>query len=385
MPQGLRKHLVGRRVQRRREQCPSRGSAPQVPRHRHDEEASEVYEDGIKLLAAGCREESDHGADETHVEVLRVLLTTTSHELHHGDEDRRRRCILAGEAQDVAKGQADLLHQFLVLRVVDANPLDCREVSLHDCQHRVGVRSVQWVRIGWHVVDAGDGRNVELQLQRRLAIRRCLHRARAERLSRQLAEDGSQWLFHACNKDAQHLLELLPVVQHGEHLANAEDQLCAAVHIEPSICHQGDDCGDYLPPKRAPIGRHYALARGCHDHLHGVARDGLAVLLRIGVRPPWQHWNGRQMLHCEEVKDLLARLWIQGKVAGGEKDEAARSAAQQQGLETLCVVGQLRQQLNELGNDGVLPGGSTRGHARQHEDTGIDVLPGDGLARADLL
>mmetsp|Transcript_59085 Transcript_59085/g.175757 ORF Transcript_59085/g.175757 Transcript_59085/m.175757 type:complete len:318 (-) Transcript_59085:309-1262(-) len=241
------------------------------------------------------------------------------------------------------------------------------------------------LRKGRHVVDAGHRRDVELELQRRLAVVRGLRRARAQRLLRQPAKDWSQRLLHAGHEDAEHLLQLAPVLQDREDLADAEDELCAAVHVEPRVCHEGDDGGDHLPPERTAVRGHDGLPRCRHDHLHGVASNGLAVLLSIRVRPLREWGYGRQVVQSQEAQDLLARLRVEREVPRREEDQAARSAAQEQGLEPLRVVRELWQQLNELRDDGILPGRRARSHARQHKHAGINVLPGDRLARTDLL
>mmetsp|Transcript_103923 Transcript_103923/g.289557 ORF Transcript_103923/g.289557 Transcript_103923/m.289557 type:complete len:519 (+) Transcript_103923:116-1672(+) len=315
VPQGLGKHLIGRVVDWRRHHGGTRPSSPrEVARNRRDEEASQVHEDGVELIAAGGGEETNDGADEAHVEGLRMLLATPRHQLHHGHKDWRGRRVVACEAQDVAEGEADLLHELLVLGVVDADPLDRREVLLHDCQHGMVIGPVELIGVRRHVVHAGHRGNVQLELQRGFAVVRRLHRARARGLHGEPAEYGRQRLLHTRDKDVQHLLQLAPIVEDGEDLADAEDQLRAAVHVEPRVRDEGDHRRDHFPPEGAPVGGHDALPRGRHDHFHGVACDGLAVLLRVGIRHLRQHRYRRQVLHGQEAQDLLAGLRVQREV-----------------------------------------------------------------------
>mmetsp|Transcript_114081 Transcript_114081/g.323019 ORF Transcript_114081/g.323019 Transcript_114081/m.323019 type:complete len:801 (+) Transcript_114081:486-2888(+) len=384
VPQGLRQHLVRRRADGgRQRRC---GRPREAPGHGRHEEARQVDEDGVKLLAPGGGEEADDGPHEAHVEGLRVLLAALRHELHHRHEDRRGGRKIAREAEDVAERQADLLHQLLVLRVVEADPLDGGEVLLDDGQDRMAARLIQtlWTRRG-HVVDARDGGDVELQLQRRLPVARRLDRPGAQGLGWQGAEDLRERLLHARHEDVEHPPELVPIVEHGEHLADAEDQLRAAVYVEPRVRHEGDDRGDHVLPEGAAILRHDDLAGGGHHHLHGVAREGLAVLLHVGVGRVLEAGYGRQVLERQEPQDQLAGQRVEREVARGEEDQAARGAAQEQRLEALRVVGQLRQELNQLGDHGVLPGRRPRRNSSEDEDARVDVFPSDRVARADFL
>mmetsp|Transcript_12915 Transcript_12915/g.37634 ORF Transcript_12915/g.37634 Transcript_12915/m.37634 type:complete len:555 (+) Transcript_12915:33-1697(+) len=333
--QRLREHLVGRRVDRRRQ----RRATSQVPRHRRDEEPGEVDEDHVELVTAGEGKEADDGTDEAHVEGLRVLFAASSHELHHGNEHRGRVRIVPREAKDVAECEAHLLHQLLVVRVVDADLLYRLEVLLDDCQHGVVVGLGQLLAARGHVVDARHRRNVELQLQRGLAVARGFHGACAEGLRRQLGEDGRQRLLHARHEYVHKPLQLAPVLQDREHLADAEDQLRAAVHVEPCVRNKVGDRGDDFPPQAATVSHNDALARGRHHHLQSVAGEGLAVLLRVGVRALRQRGDRRQVLQREEAQDPLAGLGVQRQVAGGEEHEPAGGGAEKQRLEALRGVG----------------------------------------------
>mmetsp|Transcript_106279 Transcript_106279/g.328118 ORF Transcript_106279/g.328118 Transcript_106279/m.328118 type:complete len:282 (+) Transcript_106279:177-1022(+) len=126
VPQGLRKHLVGRGIYGWRKHRPRAGcGGHKVPGNRCDEKTSQVHQNDIQLLVVRGGKETNNRADEAHVEGLRVLFATARHELHHGHKDWRGRCVLPCKAQYVTEGEADLLHELLILGMVDADPLYC--------------------------------------------------------------------------------------------------------------------------------------------------------------------------------------------------------------------------------------------------------------------
>mmetsp|Transcript_75093 Transcript_75093/g.176150 ORF Transcript_75093/g.176150 Transcript_75093/m.176150 type:complete len:314 (-) Transcript_75093:548-1489(-) len=313
MPYSLRHHFVRGGTDRWRQE--GRAGRGHVLRHWKNEETCEVDKDGIHLFVRVGSEEANGGTNETHVVWLRVKLTASSHELHHWHEYLGGWNVLPGETEDVTESQADLLHQLLILRVVDANALDCRKVLLYDTQDRVMIHRRQASITRWHVVHAGHRCNVELQLDWSFAIARGLYRTAAQRLRWQR---GKYWLngpFHAGYEHTESMLQVVPVSQHGKHLADAEHQLRTAVNVQAAVSDQVDHRRDCFLPRCSTLQSHDGLACSRHDHLHGIASQSLAVLLHILLRALLQRQDRRKVLQGKELQDLLARCWMKRQVA----------------------------------------------------------------------